>query len=321
LEAQRALFAALIEHTDRQLVPEGRRGKDGAGIQLRGARPFTFKTLFGAVTVRRARITHHADGSGETPAARAWEPPHRCTSTRGLREAICDQFADESASEARDDVGRWTGEPALVSKAAVLDVVHREGTALIDAIRHRADRALEGANLDLDLAPEPVVVQLDEVKVKAQPRTGRKEVWAFTAVVMIAGWSRLLVDDSQEGLSRQVAAWLRVTGAASGRRRLLVVADGAGWIRAWFAALAAPDKGMVLCRYHLRKRCYQKISGSGLPKAAKKPLLGRVLNALWEGRVDEAARALRDVRAEATRPSWIDELINYLETRRPFLPD
>jgi hypothetical protein len=108
---------------------------------------------------------------------------------------------------------------------------------------------------------------------------------------------------------------------SAGRRPLLAVADGAGWIRAWFETLAVPSKVMVLCWYHVRKRCYQKISGSGLPKAQKKPLLGRVLGALWEGKVDLAVAALREIREAASRPGWIDELIGYLEPRRPYLSD
>lgn len=326
LEVQRALFAALIEHADRQLVLETRRGKHGAGVQLRGTRPFTFKTLFGTVTVQRTRITHPADGSSRTPSAGAWQTSHRCALTRGLREAICDQYADESASESRQDIGQWTGEPALVSKATILNVVHQEGAALIDAIHHRVDQVLqEAAEITHDAVinadASAVVVQLDEVKTKAQPHTGRKEIWAFTAVVMIAGWSRHLVDSTQEGLFRQLAAWLQVTGVTTAGRPLVVIADGARWIRAWFTGLAVPTKTMVLCWYHLRKHCYQKISGSGLPKPTKKPLLGLVLNALWEGRVDEAIQALRGVRDEAIRPGWIDELIGYLETRRAYLPD
>ena len=58
LEVQRQLFRALIEKADRELVLEGRGGKDGEGIQRRGTRPFTFKTRFGSVTVERCRISH-----------------------------------------------------------------------------------------------------------------------------------------------------------------------------------------------------------------------------------------------------------------------
>jgi hypothetical protein len=325
LEVQRALFRALIEHADRQLVLSRRGGREGAGIQRRGARPFTFKTVFGTVAVDRLRIAHRGDGTSEVPSARAWGTGHRCELTRGLREALCDQMLDESAGAVRQDVCEAAGEPELVCRSTVLDVVHQEGAALLEALRARADEALTASLVPPDPVGEatgpPVLAELDEVKVKAQPRTGRKEIWLFTAVVRLAGWCHLLVDSTQEGWSRQLAALLQRLGVTAGRRPLLVLADGAGWIRAWFAALAVPGKVMVQCWYHLRKRCYQKISGSGLPKAQKRPLLGRVLGALWGGGVDVAIQALREARDAASRPGWIDELISYLEARRPYLPD
>lgn len=326
LQVQRALFRALVEHADRQLVLSRRAGKGGQGIQLRGTRPFTFKTVFGTVEVHRIRVTHHADGTGEVPSAEAWQTAHRCELTAGLRKALCDQMLDESAGAVRQDVGEAAGEPDLVCRSTVLNVVHEEGTALLEAVRGRADEVLETPEPSPSpsagqAAGPPVVVELDEVKVKAQPCSGRKEIWLFTAVVRLAGWCHLLVDRDQDGLTRQLAASLRRLGVTAGRRALVVLADGAGWIRAWFEAVAVPGKVMVLCWYHLRKRCYQKISGSGLPKPAKKPLLGRVLGTLWEGKVDEAVQALREARGAATRPDWIDELIKYLEARRPYLPD
>src|SRR5665213_2359543 len=55
LEIQRLLFQALIEKADRELVLENRGGKGGEGVQCRGTRPFTFKTIFGAVPVQRCR--------------------------------------------------------------------------------------------------------------------------------------------------------------------------------------------------------------------------------------------------------------------------
>jgi hypothetical protein len=325
LEAQRALFRALIEHADRQLVLARRGGRHGRGIQLRGTRPFTFKTVFGTVAVQRTRVTHRGDGRTEVPCAAAWGTAHRNEITRGLREAVCDQMLDESAGAARQDVAQVAGEPDLVCRSTVLNVVHEEGAALLEAARARADETLQAVERPSTPPGEavgpPVVAELDEVKVKAQPHTGRKEVWLLTAVVRSAGWRHLLVDRAQEGLTRQLAAWLRRLGVTSGRRPLLVLADGAGWIRAWYEGLSVPGKGMLLCWHHLRKRCYQKVSGSGLPKADKKPLLGRVLGALWEGKVDEAVRALREARGGATRPGWIDELIAYLEARRPYLAD
>jgi hypothetical protein len=325
LEVQRALFRALMEHADRELVLAARAGKGGRGIQLRGTRPFHFKTVFGTVAVQRTRITHRDDGGAEVPSAAAWGTAHRCEITRGLRAAICDQMLDESAGATRADVGEAAGEPDLVSRSTVLGVVHAEGAALLGAVRARADEARSAPARTPapagDAAGPPVTVELDEVKVKAQPHAGRKEVWLFTAVVRLAGWCHLLVDAEQEGLARQLAAVLLRLGVTAGRRPLVVVADGAGWIRSWFEGLAAPSKAMVLCWYHLRKRCYKQISGSGLPRAAKKPLLGRVLGALWEGRVDAAVQALREARDAAGRPGWVDELIGYLEARRPYLPN
>ena len=325
LEVQRALFRALIQHADGQLVLAARAGQGGQGVQLRGTRPFHFKTVFGTVSVDRIRVTHRGDGRTEVPSAVAWDTAHREEITRGLREAICDQMLDESAGAARLDVAQVAGEPDLVCRSTVLNVVHEEGAALLGAIRARAALALAAPERPAAPVGEavgpPVIVELDEVKTKAQPHTGRKEVWLFTAVVRLAGWCHLLVDSVQEGLTRQLAALLRRLGVTAGRRPLLVLADGAGWIRAWYEALTVPGKAMLLCWYHLRKRCYQKVSGSGLPKAEKRPLLGRVLGALWEGKVDEAVQALRQARDAASRPGWLDELINYLEARRPYLAD
>ena len=63
LEIQRRLAQILIEKSDQELVLQQRRGKGGAGIQLRGTHPFTFKMTFGEVPVQRSRILHKKDGT------------------------------------------------------------------------------------------------------------------------------------------------------------------------------------------------------------------------------------------------------------------
>src|SRR3954471_7853701 len=65
LEVQRQVFAALIAKADCELILSLGDVKGGQGIQRRGTRPFTFKTLFGSVTVPRCRISHYQDGSIE----------------------------------------------------------------------------------------------------------------------------------------------------------------------------------------------------------------------------------------------------------------
>src|SRR3954469_6828389 len=77
LEIQRQLFRALIEKADQELVLQQRHGRGGVGVQRRGTRPFTFKTIFGEVTVQRSRILHKKDGTIEVPSARAWGTPHQ----------------------------------------------------------------------------------------------------------------------------------------------------------------------------------------------------------------------------------------------------
>ena len=86
-----------------------------------------------------------------------------------------------------------------------------------------------------------VIVEPDEVKTKAQPSTGRKEVWTYTAVVLVAGLRYAFAEATAEGLWLQVSALLLQLGVLSGERRLLVLGDGAAWIRAWFESLRPPD--------------------------------------------------------------------------------
>ena len=74
-----------------------------------------------------------------------------------------------------------------------------------------------------------VIVEPDEVKTKAQPSTGRKEVWTYTAVVLVAGLRYAFAEATVEGLQLQVAALLLQLAVLSGKRRLLVLGDGAAW--------------------------------------------------------------------------------------------
>ena len=75
-----------------------------------------------------------------------------------------------------------------------------------------------------------VIVEPDEVKTKAQPSTGRKEVWTYTAVVLVAGLRSVFAEATAEGLWLQVSALLLQLGVLNGERRLLVLGDGAAWI-------------------------------------------------------------------------------------------
>src|SRR3954452_14239115 len=82
-----------------------------------------------------------------------------------------------------------------------------------------------------------VIVEPDEVKTKAQPSSGRKEVWTYTTVVLVAGLRYTFAEATAERLWLQVSASLLELGVLRGERRLLVLGDGASWIRTWFEGL------------------------------------------------------------------------------------
>ena len=145
LEVQRRLFGVLIEKADQELVLQQRHGKANAGIQRKGTRPFTFKTIFGEVTVQRSRILHKKDGSIEVPSARAWNTSHQLMITGNLRDAVCDQMSHQSARRSHAEICRSAGDEDLLGLSTIIDIVHQEGDQLIAAQRERAQAVLADA--------------------------------------------------------------------------------------------------------------------------------------------------------------------------------
>jgi hypothetical protein len=169
--------------------------------------------------------------------------------------------------------------------------------------------------------PGVVLVELDEVKTKAQATTGRKQLWTYTALVLVGGLQYHLADGTAEGLFEQLAGLLCRLDVLDGTRQLLVLADGASWIRTWFEGLGLAGKTMIVCWYHVTKRCYEDLSGAGFAKERREEIYRHLLGLLWEGRVEAAIAWLRGCRDEARKTDWIDGLIGYLEKRRPYLPN
>jgi hypothetical protein len=370
---KRRLFQHAVERADAALIVAQRHGKDGQGITCRGTTPFTFKTVFGTVRVRRRRIDHKADGTTEVPSARAWQTPRQVALTPGLRDAACDGLLRDSAQQVVARIDTRAGEAGVLAKTTVLDIAHDEGQRLQAAARARAgaiyardpealrllvpapgrdgqddgaevpDGADEpeaaaapaligfpggpanhpevGRDRPRQVDPDVVLVELDEVKVHAQAHTGRKQVLALTAVVMIAGCCWHLAAATATELSYQVGALLAVLGVHRGTRRLLVLADGARWIRDWFEGLGVEGGTMIVCWWHLVKRCQQDLSRACRGREHRRGIESAVLQALWHGRVDEALSVLRAHAGEMKNVEALEELIGYLEARRPYLPD
>jgi hypothetical protein len=381
LEVERRLFQVLIEKSDQELVLQQRHGRGGGGIQRKGTRPFTFKTIFGEVTVGRSRILHKKDGTIEVPSAATWNTSHQLMITGNLRDAVCDQMGDQSARESLADICQYAGDEDLLGPSTIIDIVHQEGEQLIAAQRQRARAILaEATESQLSLlgpavadpdamtglvdddppfddseeaqaewdqvqaewiatgfaGSEPafpidkddprvvdegfVIVEPDEVKTKAQPSSGRKEVWTYTAVILVAGLRYCLAEATAEGLWLQVSALLLELGALGGERRLLVLGDGASGIRTWFEGLGISSKAMVLCWWHLRKRCYESMSSAGGPKDRRREFEKKLLGQLWVGKVEAAIELLRGALEWVRSPASVEELIGYLEKRRASIP-
>jgi Uncharacterised protein family (UPF0236) len=169
--------------------------------------------------------------------------------------------------------------------------------------------------------PGYVIVQPDEVKVHAQPQTGRQELLVYTAVVLAACQTWYFTAASAAALLPQVAALLAHLGVHKGRRSLLFLADGARWIRNWFDKLHVPSKAMILCWYHLVKKCQTQLSMACKGRHHREQVQVEVLGHLWEGRVEEALAVLQARRGEMRVALALDQLVEYLCRRRAYLPN
>jgi hypothetical protein len=287
---------------------------------------------------------------------------------------------DESAGDSRITIGERAGEPDLLGRSTILEILYQEGEQLVAAQQSRAAAILEGAPerereavlvpvatdpCDDDLSDVPpdeseearaeweqaqeawaaagfpgcepvcpvpsreprhvdpgfVIVQPDEVQTKAQPCTGRKAICTYTAAVLVAGWQYSVAAATTADLWLQVAALLVELGVSSGQRRLLVLGDGARWIRDWFAGLDLDHKAMISCWYHVKKRCYGQFSLAGGPKDRRRALERAVLEQLWVGEVSAAIALLRGAMEWVRAPQALSDLIEYLEKRRGTIPD
>src|SRR6185437_2096108 len=123
-----------------------------------------------------------------------------------------------------------------------------------------------------------------------------------------------------KGLWFRVAAFLVTLGVLGGERQLLVLGDGASWIRSWFEGLGVCPKAMIVCWWHLRKRCYEQLSSAGGPKGRRRALEKAALGQLWDGHVDTAIEVLKGALEWVKDPTAVEDLIGYLEKRRAYLP-
>ncbi len=200
-----------------------------------------------------------------------------------------------------------------------------DGVAWADWERVLAARRAEGSrtaeewrHLGPELEPDQVLLTVDEVLTR-RPEAGHFLELRTARVVTEHGYRYV------SGIGAAFLAHLRVVvllalGALSS---LLLIADGARWIRSFFletlAALA--DKTMILDWHHLQQKCLELSSRICRGKLAKAQFLRRLYRRLWGGDVQGAIAVLEAERPQARNEAKLDELIGYLRARAPWIPN
>jgi hypothetical protein len=190
----------------------------------------------------------------------------------------------------------------------VLAVRRDEHTRSVEDLRH----------LGPEVAPDQVLTTTDELLTR---KLVRHRFWELrTARVMTSQGSRYL---SGTGDSFLLLLLVMVLLCAGRQRVVVLVADGARWIRNWFAALVAlrATSSMILDWFHLRKKCADLASMICQGRQAKARLLGPLYRHLWHGEVEGAIGVLEAYRPHARNTERLDELIAYLHERQAYIPN
>jgi len=190
----------------------------------------------------------------------------------------------------------------------VLDARRQEAALTLEELRH----------LGPVLEPTQVLLTIDAVLMRTQHAHAFGEI--RTARITTAEGTRCLSGTGDTFLQTlRVLTLLSVGPGCS----LLLLADGARWIRAFFRTLVVPlpTTLMILDWWHLRQKCAELGSRICRGHLAKERFLLQVQRRLWRGDVDGACAFVEAYRPQARNTEKLDELLAYLRARREFLPN
>ncbi len=190
---------------------------------------------------------------------------------------------------------------------------------VLTARREEASRTVEELrHLGPELEPEQVLLTVDEVLT---PRCeGGRFVELRTARIVTARGYRYLSGIGTTFLQCLQSAIRLALGVLSS---LLLIADGARWIRNFFLETLAmiSQKTMLLDWQHLRQKCLEMTSRICHGREAKGQLLRQLYRRLWSGKVTAAVDVLRAYRPRAKNEEALDGFITYLEARADWIPN
>jgi hypothetical protein len=164
-----------------------------------------------------------------------------------------------------------------------------------------------------------IIASTDDIEVRRPQK--RKFLELRTAYVRTVQGYRYLSGPAAVVLQQLYLLLVLCGGGISAKVTLL--GDGAHWIANFFQErLAAwPLAELIVDWYHCRKKCYDLTSLIAHGHTAKTELLGLLLIHLWRGQVQEAIDILEEYRPQTKNLAKLDELIAYLDKRRPYLPN
>ena len=217
------------------------------------------------------------------------------------------------AVETALDAGMWEETPEGISD--------RDWERIVTQVQDQADEepTLPGlAHLGPRLRPHEMLVALDGIVVRGRHKDSRIEL-RVGRIATDDGYR--YVSGTGEGFLTRVLAAIKALGGQG--RFLIVLGDGASWIRTFFEEhLAAySDKQLILDWYHLAKKCRKMLSMIGHNRQQRRDLLQQMTRLLWEGKTAESIAFLRALRETACRPDKLEELIGYLHKHRPYIPN
>jgi hypothetical protein len=231
------------------------------------------------------------------------------------------------ASNAPRRQASWPAEmqETVAQALAVGQVTPPQGVSLEDWERVIANRRTELPDVENlrrlgpQLKADQVMACVDEVLTR---KPEKRSFWELrTAYVATVDGHRYLSGIGPSFLTHLLVLLL-ILGVQD-RRNLLLIADGARWIRNFFAqsCLHFPNAQILLDWYHLRHKLSSFASMICRGKAAKIHFLSTLGGYLWRGNTQAALEFLRAYRPETKSDAKLDELIDYLHARQEAIPN
>lgn len=248
----------------------------------------------------RAVLEEGSALSGEALLVECEAPRRRAGWPAAMNQAIAEAVA---AGKSRPPEG-----VSVSDWERVLNAQEQDPDTGIEALRH--------------LGPEParnqVVAGVDEVLVR---KPTLHQFWQLRTACIRTRWGRRYLSGTGEEFVMVLTAFLLLCTRSD--RSLLVLADGARWIRLWFAGVWARFRAAALIQdwYHLCKKSRELASLFCANRKDKVFVLKRLYLRLWRGDVDGAVDVLESYRPQARNLEPLEELIRSLQERRVNIPD